>query len=87
MLDRFWRIAALLGLAILLYTGLSQPESLAPPLPFFVSSAHAGGVSVATENAATVFTASQDGKTIHMWQYYSSRPPKYVGKAEAILSE
>ena len=45
----------------------------------------AGGIGVASEQSETVFTASPDGKTIYMWQYYSSKPPKFLGKSEAIL--
>ncbi|MCA9126024.1 MAG: hypothetical protein KDB22_03025 [Planctomycetales bacterium] len=45
------------------------------------------GVTVADDSAETVFTSSPDGKTIYMWQYYSSKPPKFVGQAEAVLHE
>ena len=49
------------------------------------SKALAGGIGIANEQSETVFTASPDGKTIYMWQYYSSKPPKFLGKSEAIL--
>ena len=50
-------------------------------------SAHASGVAVANDEVETVFTSSPDGKTIYMWQYYSSKPPKFIGKSEAVLRE
>ncbi len=52
---------------------------LAKPSP-----SQASSVGVADENAETVFTSSEDGRTIYMWQYFSSKPPRYVGSAEAI---
>jgi hypothetical protein len=45
------------------------------------------GVGVANEKSETLFTASADGKTIYMWQYFSSKPPKFLGQSEAILLE
>lgn len=45
------------------------------------------GVTVANDDAETVFTCSEDGKTIYMWQYYSSKPPKFIGQSEAVLNE
>lgn len=45
------------------------------------------GVTVANDTAETVFTSSADGKTIYMWQYYSSKPPKFIGQSAAVLSE
>lgn len=61
----------------------NQPNAKINPAP---SQAFAG-VGVASENAETLFTASADGKTIYMWQYFSSKPPKFMGQAEAILQE
>ena len=51
------------------------------------SEVYAGGVGVANDEVETLFTSSEDGKTIYMWQAYSSKPPKYLGKAEAILQQ
>lgn len=61
----------------------SNPDTCINPAP---RQAFAG-VGVASENAETLFTASADGKTIYMWQYFSSKPPKFMGQAEAVLQE
>lgn len=74
----------LIASALLIGVLLAWPSNLQPinnlsPLPAFA------GVGVANDESQTLFTASEDGKTIYMWQYYSSKPPKYIGKSEAIL--
>ena len=71
-------VLLLVGLAIL-SDDARNPGASAP--------AFAGGVGVANEETEIVFTSSNDGKTIYMWQYYSSKPPKYLGKSEAILTK
>ena len=77
-----WPTAIAVALFFLMSGALfSSSSSMVGPAPA------RAGVGVADENAETLFTASQDGKTIYMWQYYSSKPPKYIGKAEAIASE
>ena len=44
-------------------------------------------VGVADQNSESVFTASPDGKTVYMWQYFSGQPPRFLGKANAVLDE
>lgn len=82
----FWRTTALLVVIGLFYVGHGLDES-DDSKPMFESTAAAAGVGVATENSETVFTSSADGKTIYAWQYFSGKPPKYLGKREAVLSE
>ena len=53
----------------------------------FVAPASAGGVTGVTNDMETLYTASQDGRTIFMWQAYGSKPPKFVGQSAAVLSK
>lgn len=69
---------------VLLAVGWFWPRNTTPMDPGPASAW--AGVGVATENAETLFTASPDGKVIYMWQYFSSKPPKYLGRAEAVES-
>ena len=75
-------LLAILVLGLFLIWPQSRHTSMSPaPSQAFA------GVGVASENAEMLFTASADGKTIYMWQYFSSKPPKFLGQAEAILQE
>jgi len=82
----YWRIIAGLFVAALLYIGDSLHFGEPLNVPSLMPSAHAS-VGVANENSETLFTASADGRKIYMWQYFSSKPPKFLGEAEAVLSE
>ena len=73
-----------IAIAVALVAGLAFWPSGSPTSP---SPVFAGGIGVANDQVETVFTSSPDGKTIYMWQYFSSKPPKYLGKSEAILPE
>lgn len=70
-----------------LFTVWFAPSPTATPSASFAPASAFAGVGVADENSETLFTASADGKTIYMWQYFSSKPPKFIGQAEAVLSE
>ena len=83
MTDRFWKVAAILLIVGLFYVGAGL-HSRSPWTMPAESPAYGGGVTVGTDDAETVFTASEDGKTVYMWQYFGSKPPRYLGKAEAI---
>ena len=84
----FWRGIAAAFVAGIIYVGDGLHSGPAPAfrLPSLTPSAQAS-VGVADENSESVFTASEDGRTIYMWQYYTSKPPKFIGQREAILSE
>ena len=82
----FWRaLALLLVIALFRLAGPAGPNDN-HPFPSLLSQAHAG-VGAADEDTETLFTASADGKRIYMWQYFSSKPPKFLGEAQAILSQ
>lgn len=87
MTEHILRGFAILGLVAVLQIGLTHRGDFTPVASSLSTPVHAGGVTVATDEAETVFTSSADGKTIYMWQYYSTKPPKYLGKTEAVLSE
>ena len=81
----FWRLVAVLGVIGLFYVG--HGLHITGDAPMFTSVAEASGAGTATDDVETVFTSSADGKTVYVWQYYSSRPPKYVGKSDAVLKK
>ena len=66
---RLQHIAAAGLILAAFYLGPASQGRPSPSVQATAISAYAGGVSVATEDAETVFTASEDGKTIYMWQY------------------
>ena len=80
----FRRSIAVLIVAGLVYIGHGLHSTDSDGRINSAQPAMAGGVGVATENDEIVLTASEDGRTIYMWQYYSSKPPKFMGKSEAI---
>ena len=84
--SNYWRLLAGLFVATLFYIGDGLHSGRPMNIPSIMPSANAG-VGVADENSETLFTASADGRRIFMWQYYSSKPPKFLGQAEAISSE
>jgi len=81
----FWRGVAVLGVVSLFYVGhgLHQHGDYFPLLEQSVSAA---GTGTGTESTETILTSSADGKIVYVWQYFSSRPPKYIGKTEAVLN-
>ena len=81
--SKFWRVVAVMFVAGLFY---SANNDVANPLPSFSGNAIAGA-TVANENTEVVFTCSQDGRKIYMWRYFSSKPPKFMGEADAVLSQ
>ena len=78
----FWRAAAVAAIIGLFYVGHGLHQTRPGGQAFLENTAHAAGV--ANEDAENVFTSSQDGKTIFMWQYYGAKPPRYLGKRDAI---
>ena len=80
----FWRVATVLLIGALFYIGMGLRGESPEILPSLASRAFAN-VGVATENVETIITASSDGRTIYVWRYFGVKPPKYLGKGEAIL--
>lgn len=79
--SRFWRGTALAIVAGLFYVGSGLRS--AAPLPTFAKPAYAGATA-ANDETEYIITSSADGEKVFMWRFYSSKPPKYLGKSEAI---
>ena len=67
----FWRSMAVLFVGGLFYVGRGLHSGQGIQFPSLTPSVHAG-VGVADENSETLFTASEDGKEIYMWQYFEA---------------
>lgn len=93
--DKTWKLICACLVASLFYIGHGLHSQKQPSSnPFFESAANAStnfgptdGVGVANENSETIFTCSQDGKTLYRWQYFSSKNAKYLGKSDAVESQ
>ena len=81
--DRFWKVMAVCFLVAIIYVGHGLHVGLEVQWPRFSSSAIASGVGTPGDATETVLTSSADGRTVHMWQYNSSRPPRYLGQSMA----
>lgn len=84
--SRFGRVVTVIGIVSLLYIGHGLHRQSGSFLPALLPAASAG-VGVADDTAETLYTSSADGKKIYMWQAFSAKPPKYLGEAEAVLSQ
>ena len=78
----YGRLIAATFVAALLYIGHGLHTDRPVEMKSIIPNATAG-VGVADEDSETLFTASADGRRIFMWQYYSSKPPKFLGESEA----
>ncbi len=84
--NRFWKTTSALFVLGIFYVGHGL-HSESPIRWSSIMNTAEGSVGVADENSETLFTASADGRRIFMWQYFSSKPPKFLGESEAIASE
>ena len=88
--DTTWKLIGLLFVTALFYVGHGLHTNKGNNGMWFETSASAyetnamDGVGVANENSETIFTCSQDGKTLYRWQYFSSKNPKFLGHSQAI---
>jgi len=85
--SRFGKVATLFFIAGLFYIGHGLHSAGTVPGPTLATPVFAGGVAVANDEQEIVFTSNENGKKIYMWQYYSSKPPKYLGHADAVLKK
>lgn len=86
-MTRFQQNLTILIVAAAFYVGhgLHSPEPIS--VPSLTAPAYAGDVASAAENSEVLFTSSLDGKKLFLWRYQGTRNPRFLGEAEAILSE
>jgi hypothetical protein len=81
--SKFWRIIAVTTIAAVLYVGHGLHHSGSDGLPRLGNVAHAGGVGVATVRGSVLYTSSEDGKTLYMWNTGDAGRPTYAATAMA----
>jgi hypothetical protein len=82
----FWRILAVSMVAALLYVGHGLHSGGSDGLPSLVNTAHAGGVSVSTSNGAHhIYTTSEDGRVLYLWQYSPGGGASFMSEASIPL--
>ena len=89
MQDRVWKLIAAVMCVGLFYIGHGLHSPRGPSLPSFENVVHAGGIAWHTDSPE-LFTASQDGKTVHTWKRFKDvREGKivvqYIGRTDAPL--
>jgi hypothetical protein len=66
--SKFWRFAAVLMIAAVLYVGHGLHNGGSDGVPSLVNTAHAGSVAAAAPAALQyVYTASEDGRVLYLW--------------------
>ncbi len=80
MNSRIWQgLAVLFGFS-LLYIGHGLHQGGSDGLPTLVGTAQAGGVAVSTSTGtAMIYTASEDGQRLYIWQANKEGMPQFVG--------
>ena len=81
----FWRLIAVAFILTGLYIGhgLHSSSELTLPDPFLATPAYAGGVSTVTEDTDYFLTASEDGRTVYVWEFNGARSPQFHAQAVA----
>jgi hypothetical protein len=70
--------------AAVLYVGHGLHNGGNDGVPSLVNTAHAGGVAMSTAKPPQyVYTASNDGRLLYLWQTGTDGKPRYVGAAKA----
>ena len=87
MQDRVWKTIAAVMCVGLFYIGHGLHSPRGPSLPSFENVVRAGGIAWHTDSPE-IFTASQDGKTVHTWKRFKDvREGKivvqYIGRTDA----
>jgi hypothetical protein len=81
---KFWRMMAIAGVAALFYVGHGLHEGTNGGGFSLAKSAHAGGIAM-RENERTIYTTSEDGRNVFIWQQTGPRQLKFVNSATALL--
>lgn len=81
----FWRlaVAGLIATGMYIGHGLHSSSELTLPDPFLATPVYAGGVSAMTEDTEYFITASQEGRTVFVWEFDEARPPRFHAQATA----
>ena len=79
--DKFWKLMAVCFLAAISYLAHGLHVGSDAQWPGVSNSAMASGVGTPGDTTEVVLTSSEDGRTIFMWQYNHSRPPRFLGKS------
>jgi hypothetical protein len=87
MQDRVWKLIAAVMCVGMFYIGHGLHSPRDSSLPSFENVVHAGGIAWHTDSPE-LFTASQDGKTVHTWKRFKDvREGKsvvqYIGRTDA----
>lgn len=80
--SKFWRIVAIMTVMTLLYVGHGLHNRGGDGLPPFGNLAHAAGVGVATVRGSVLYTSSEDGRTVYMWNTEPTGKPTFVTSAQ-----
>lgn len=86
-MTRFQRTLAVLSVAAAFYIGHGLHSREPVALPSLASPAYAGDVASAATKTEMLFTSSPDGRKLYMWRYQGTRKPRFLGEADAILSQ
>ncbi len=86
--SKFWRFAAVLMIATVIYVGHGLHNGGSDGVPSLVNTAHAGGVTVSgSPGIQTIYTTAPDGKTLYSWQNNGDGHPRFVGMASTEAYE
>lgn len=80
--ERFWKWMAVCALVVMMYVGHGLHTNSEVIGPALVKSVQASGVGTPNDATEIVLTSSQDGQKVYMWQYNSSRPPRFLGMSQ-----
>jgi len=83
----FWRVFAVAVAAGLFYVGAGVGTNNTVGLPSVSTPARANDNIARSKDSEYIFTASQDGRRIFIWQHVGAKPPKYIGESEAVLEQ
>ena len=84
--SKFWRIMAVSFIVALLYVGHGLHTGRSDSLPSLANTAYAGGVAVSMHQRETLYTSSDDGRTIFQWATSDRGKPKYVAFSTVDLN-
>lgn len=92
--SKFWRFAAVLLIAALLYVGHGLHHGGTEEMPSLVNTAHAGGVAVDAPDMhgrrtyGRIYTSNQDGVVLYVWDAPNiGSIPKHIATVAVPIHE